>query len=202
MTTACVLDDMDAIAQAVITAPDRDPTMERQGFINGLEILFTRMKAAGTPVHPFYVSMLNRLCQDDPQNAYPHFDQAFTKPAVEPAEREKRGYMERMRVLVPVALVSALQGTGLTVAQAVHAVVPALTKAGYPWPEGKTPAKALSGWHTEASRKTKKPDKVEQLERAMKIVAEELGDIARIERRPQYQRTELIRRISNRVAAF
>lgn len=205
-TLTDIADTLAAVeAELVSMGDERTPERERDAFAAGLErAVFTPMRQAGITVPPFFASMLNRMVQSHPENAYPHFDQAFTKPSPDAlAERDRRGYMERMRVLTPVALVSTLTVMSLTTAQAAAQVSHALTKAGYQWGDSDVPPmRRLINWHNEASRKTKKADKREQLERAMQIVAAEHAAICISEKQMMMQRALLVERVAARVAAW
>lgn len=180
-------DELRRIEAEITAHPDRSPDLERIAFINELDVIGNALRAAGLRL-PFFASMVNRLSQSDPQNAYPHFDQAFAGGAEASGERNKKGYMERMKTLVPVALVRAVMGDKLTRQQAVYQIAPVLVAAGYP-----VTVNALMGWCKDAARSTMKTDKAEQLERAMRIVAAEWEKDL-----PQAERMKLVADIAAR----
>ena len=169
--------------------PDRTPEHELAAFKEGVTIIFETV--GGIP--PFFASMLNQLIQ-------PHHDHAFTKAT---GSRDPKDYTERMKKLLPVELVNVLRTMDMTTTQAALAVADALTSAGYRWPESdRKPVAVLLGWHTEASRKAKKINKIEQLRRAKEIVLLDHAAVCQTESQPAAQRTALIDRVAARVAAY
>jgi len=196
-----VIEDMRAAlarieAEVVALDDARTPEREFEAFAEGLRVLFYAV--GGVP--DFFDAMLNRLIQPLPSNAYPHTDHAFLRGAE--GERDPKGYMERMRRLVPVALMLVLKAMNMTKAQSSLVVAKAMTEAGYRWPSDRRAAAILLDWYKNDGRADAKADKAEQFDRAKRIVLTEHAIICQTEKQAMAQRAALIERVAYLVTCY